>query len=849
MASLVQRMCHEQENGGVHLKRKISLETLIGLELRPSGLTDMEAKRQRSLFGPNAIVERVGNPWFELLLDTIRDPMIWFLVGIGAAFLLVGEKGEAVIVLLATLPLLVMDAVLHWRTQASTASLKGQLQASALVIREGKEIAIDTFELVPGDLVRIVSEHSFLPADGYWESAEALQVDESVLTGEAFPIAKKCLAPNELRGLKEAVVGAELLGFAGTRALTGSGTLRVHSTGPSTAYGEIVQSVSAVTHERTALQLSIARLTKYLVYAAAVFCLFLAAIRYYQGHGWLDALLSAATLAVAAIPEEFPVVFAFFLGVGVYRLAKCRALVRRAVSVENIGRVTRICTDKTGTITIGQLRLTHVDEADGVSEKEVLLDACVASNPEGSDPVDQAILFAAKQKNLEPPLRTRVIPFTEDRKRETAFFHREGSAFCAMKGSPETVLARADLAPIEKATWLEKTTSWARGGHKVLAVAVHELTDKEVDAGIEPETGWRFKGLLAFEDPPRPEVRAAIEYCRENGIKVLMITGDHPETAAAIAKDIGLMLGSAAVLSAEAEPEKFEDTWLSAHLERIQGIEVIARCNPMQKLRVVSALKASGEVVAVTGDGVNDVPALKAADIGIAMGLRGSRSAKEVSSIILADDNFSTIVNAIREGRQLFLNLRRSFEFLLLFHIPFVLSAALLPLLGYPLLYLPVHVVWLEMIIHPTALFAFQQPAEADTKGVPAHEAHFFTRGDTVRMMVTGLVVTAALAFSFVTGLLENTDPGHGRSKVMALLALWSAALVLFLTGARSKAGLWIAAVTVSSAIFLIQTSWIAGAIHLTPLHLIDWVKAISLVGVSVFVLWLLRRWRPPLVQ
>lgn len=823
--------------------KKIHLDVLKELALRESGLTDAEVQSQRSKFGSNAIVERAGNAWLELLLDTAKDPMVWFLLGIGAAFFAAGEEREAFTVLLATLPLLLMDAFLHWRTQASVAGLKAQLETKALVIRGGQEARIDTFELVPGDLVRINPEHGFLPADGYWEGAESLQVDESVLTGEAFPIAKKCLPSPQRKGSGEIMADSASLGFAGTRALTGTGLLRVLVTGKNTAYGEIVQSVSAVTQDRSALQLSIAKLTRQLIYAAAGFCVVLAAVRYYQGHGWLDALLSAATLAVAAIPEEFPVVFAFFLGVGVYRLAKRHALVRRAVSVENIGRITFICTDKTGTITKGELRLTHVHAAADVPEAEALLFAGAASNPDGTDPVDLAILSAARERGLGLPLRERVIPFAEDRKRETSFFRREGRAFCAVKGSPETVLAMADLGSAERDSWLVKTANLAKEGHKVLAAAAREITEREAQAGAEPEKGWQFKALLAFEDPPRVEVGAAVEYCRRNGIHVLMITGDHPETAASIAREIGLQTGPGSVLSAEAEPEKLEEAWLRAHPDQVRNFAVIARCNPRQKLQVVSALKAAGEVVAVTGDGVNDVPALKAADIGIAMGLRGSRSAKEVASIILTDDNFSTIVAAVREGRQLFMNLRRSFEFLLLFHIPFVLSAALLPLLGYPLLYLPVHVVWLEMIIHPTALFAFQEAAAMGGGNEPAHEARLFTRRDTARIVIAGLAVTAVLVLAFVSGLAENSEVGHARSKVMALLSFYSAGLVLLLAGVKTKAALWIAAASVGSAVLLIQTSWLAGALHLSPLHLADWAKVGGAAGAAVVLLHFWKRW------
>lgn len=824
------------------MKKKISLEALGGLKGAPTGLSTAEVTSQRSRFGPNSIIERSGNPWLELFMDTVKDPMIWFLVGIGTAFFFVGDRQEAITLFLATVPLLFMDAFLHWRTQASTASLKGQLATEVLVIRDGKRLRIDSHEIVPGDLVVLNSENHFLPADGFWESVESIQVDESVLTGEAFPIAKRTIPFNAFQTAQEVLLDSESLGFAGTRVLTGNGLLRILFTGKETAYGKIVQSVSAITHERTDLQYSIAKLTKGLIYAAAAFCLILAFIRVYQGHGWLDALLSAATLAVAAIPEEFPVVFSFFLGVGVYRLAKRGALVRRAVSVENIGRITRICTDKTGTITAGQLKLSHVDAASPLSESEVLFHAGAASNPDGTDPVDQAIFTLAKERGLKFPLRTSVIPFTEDRKRETAFFENQGRTFCAMKGSPETILSKCTLSSEERNRWLDRTTNWAEEGHKLLAVGLREVNATEPSDGKEPDSGFQFAGLLAFEDPARPEVRPAIEYCVQNGIRVLMITGDHPRTAAAIAKDVGLEKDQPIVISAEADPEKFEAEWLKANPDFLRSADVIARCNPIQKLRVVEALKTFGEIVAVTGDGVNDVPALKAADIGIAMGVRGSRSAKEVSSIILSDDNFSTIVSAIREGRQLFSSLRLSFEYLLLFHIPFVLSAALVPLLGYPLLYLPEHIVWLELIIHPTALFAFQQAATSENASTPERRVSFFDKRDALLVLLVGLAVTTALILSFVTGISENSDVNHGRAKVMALLPLWSAGLAVFLTRGKSRAANFVAAVSFLCSVFLIQTRWLAVPLHLTPLHVLDWLKVCSTVVAAIAALFILQR-------
>lgn len=525
----------------VLMQRKVSFRNLVGLVGRPRGLDEKEVSKQRSKFGTNEIVERVGSPLLELIVDTLKDPMVWFLVSISAVFYFIGEFTESLILILATLPLIFMDAFLHFRTQASTAGLRSQLSSKVTLLREGKQVIVDSLDIVPGDLVMLSGKNLFLPADGHWEEADSLQVDESVLTGEAFPVKKTSIDFDPFVDSGEALVDTSILGFAGTRVLTGKGVLRVLSTGKSTSYGEIVQSVVTISHERTPLQSAILELTRLLVYASVILCLAIAAIRFYQGHGWLDALLSAAVLAVAALPEEFPVVFSFFLGVGVYRLAKHHALVRRAVSVENIGRVSQICTDKTGTITIGKLELAHFVMADSFSQTQILKMALVASNIEGTDPVDIALINEAKIRGVNIPKRMNVIPFTEDRKRETGFFVYDNGFTCSIKGSPEVVLSKAELSQDEIQKWVKEVEGLAKGGHKVLAVAAMPVLQSDVDSCNEPESGFKFYGILAFEDPARPEVKEAIKYCQQNAIKVLMITGDHPDTAGAIAKDVGLI--------------------------------------------------------------------------------------------------------------------------------------------------------------------------------------------------------------------------------------------------------------------------------------------------------------------
>lgn len=816
--------------------RQISFQNLRGLQKSATGLTQSEVQSQRSKFGENVIVEISSNRLIEILKETFRDPMIWFLIGIGVVFFVVGQKNEGVTLFVAILPLTMMDAFLHWRTQASTLGLKSNLTSKVFVVRDGQDIEIDSKELVPGDILKL-STGIFIPADGVIEDAHEIQIDESVLTGEAFPIQKLKYQydPFDQSDKLEVPIHPNSLAFAGTRVLTGKGLLRVIFTASSTTYGEIVQSVSKMPHERTPLQVSIGNLVKYLIYVSGGFCLLLASLRIYQGHGWLDALLSAATLAIAAIPEEFPIVFTFFLGVGIYRLAQKQALVRRAVSVENIGRVTQICTDKTGTITTGELELTHIDPAPSMKETEVLIISALASNPEGSDPVDLAILKKILVQKIHLPEISQRFPFTEDRKRESVFTELNGQLAIVTKGAPETIFNLCQLSPDQNEFWISKTSQWAKEGHKVLACAKRNLNSDEIVSGKEPLSDFQFIGLIVFEDPPRAEVASAVEFAFKNQIKVLMLTGDHPETAAAIGREIGLGQGKPVVVSAELEPKKFTPDYFSTNPGFLNSVDIVARCTPLQKLQIVVALRNAGEIVAVTGDGVNDVPALKAADIGIAMGLRGSRSAKEVSSIILGDDNFKTIIAAIREGRQLFSNLKTSFEYLLLFHIPFVLTAAMVPLLGYELVYLPVHIVWLELIIHPTAILAFQAVASSKTT---KSTGSFFQKSDVFRIAVFGIGLAIAIGIIFVSGLNENSDIDFARAKVMVILSVWSAALVVYYTHLKTLSSKLVVLGTLVS-LLLIQVTTAAPILRVVGLPWQSWAESVLTALIFIGLLFL----------
>jgi len=817
------------------VRRTLPLARLRGAVTAEQGLRGAEVNEQRARYGPNDIIETVGNLWPGLLRDTARDPMVWFLVATGVVYASLGDHAEALTLFAALGPLLGMDFFLHWRTQVSTHGLRSRLATEAAVIRDGTAIRIPATEIVPGDLA-VIGPGEVFPADGIIVSGEHMQADESSLTGEAYPVPKSAITLPP-PGLPEPMVEGSHWGMAGTRLLTGRGRLRVVFTGAETLYGQIVQSATRGTTTRTPLQRAVASLVSVLVVAATILCLVLAFTRLRQGHGWLDASLSGVTLAVAALPEEFPVALTFFLGVGVYRLARRRALVRRAVCVENIGRITCVCSDKTGTLTEGRLGVSRTVPAPAHDAEQLLHVAALASRRETADPLDAAILDRAVGTVAVGSTETlATFPFTEDRRRETRVVREPSGLLVATKGSPEVVLRLCGLPEAELESWSLRVAELAEGGQKVVACA-WRLLEEVGWAGGEPDRDFRFAGLLVLEDAVREGVPEAVRICQDAGIHAIMVTGDHPGTALAVAREIGLGHGQPRVISGEELQAGLESGGLD-----LRRVDVIARAIPAQKLGLVRALQATGEIVAVTGDGVNDVPALLAADVGIAMGERGTRAAREAASIILLDDNFRSLVHAIAEGRQLFRNLKLSFQYLLMIHIGLVVTATLIPLAGYPLLYLPVHIVWLEMIIHPTAMLVFQELPAGNRleRAQPQGERRFFSPGEWAVITAVGILLTLAVVVGYDRGLGPSGRVEHARALALLILTLTSAGMAAGLSALRTWTSRIVVAATIALSFLLLQTPGLAEVLHVEPLHADDCfaAAAATLLVLSPLGLW-----------
>lgn len=802
---------------------------------REGGLTTAEAVTRLRLHGPNLVVpEPARGGMLRVLAGALLDPMALLLIVAAAVYVTVGERADAVVALVALVPIVGVNVVLEQRAERALAAVARLAAPTARVVRDGVERAIPARELVPGDFVT-VREGDVIPADGAVSRSTQLDVDESALTGESLPV--------RMDGLD----GARLL--AGTTVLAGRASMLVDRTGASTEYGALARSVVAAADPPSPLQRAIRRLVLRLGVLALLVCIAVLAIALLQGRPFADALIASVSLAMAAVPEELPMVFTLYLGLGAWRLARDDALVRRLPRVETLGSTTVICVDKTGTLTTGRVELARVVALAGTSERTVLESAVLASEPEPFDPLDRAIVRAAAAAGIDVAALhgahlVRDHAFASSHPMVTHAWARDGGISVAAKGATETVLAASlGTSPDERA-WLHDAMSGeAARGARVLAVAAgagRRDADRQAD-----ESTLRALGLVVFEDPVRADVEAALAKCRRAGIRVIMITGDHPATAAAVAERLGFPAGAVATgAELEAAPD-------DAILALVRRTSVFARVRPEHKLRLVRALRASGEVVAMTGDGTNDAPALREADIGIAMGRRGTEVARAAASLVLLNDSFATIERSIEDGRRIFDNLRAAFVYLIAFHVPLVLLALAIPAAGAPLLLLPIHLVWLELIVHPTSALVFEaRPAAPDVMERPPRHAadEMFSARELAFAAARGLSLTIVVLTLYLAGL-ATLQEDAARSLALVALVTGQAALVVTERGrprdviaAGDRVLLPVLAATAASVIAVVTVPPLAGLFHLAPLDALGWAVAVSGGVIGAIALEPLRR-------
>ncbi|HET9096027.1 MAG TPA: cation-transporting P-type ATPase [Candidatus Baltobacteraceae bacterium] len=782
------------------------------------GLSREEAQARLQSAGPNVLVPGASSTSaLTWVLRLAGDPMVLLLAIAGGTYAALGDRFDAIIVGIALLPIFLVTSLLEYRSDRALERLNALAPPRASVIRDGAELKIPAREVVPGDLL-VLREGDVIAADGEISQSTRLLVDESALTGESLPVEKTASGADRV--------------LAGTVVRSGRAQALVLQTGGRTEYGRIGRQLATLRRSTTPIERAIHRVVFQVGIAVGVICILVVAIGRWHGDAWPIAVIAGVSLAMAAIPEELPMVYTLYLALGAWRLAKDDALVRRLSSVETLGATTVICVDKTGTLTYGKLAVESVFACEGFSEQDVLTLGAFASDPHSGDPIDGLLLAHVEPARLQSIERA-IVPFDPAHRYSAALWDGSGKQHLAVKGAYEEI-ARRGGTQAQAAAQAFLRGAGGRGA-RVLAIAQGE-------GPIEGST-LQLAGLIAFADPVRKDAREAVTRCRAAGMRLVMITGDHPETAAAIARQAGLR--SEGIATGEDLTR-----WSEAQLaSRIDDIDVFARIRPEEKLRIVRALHARGEIVAMTGDGTNDALALRESDIGVAMGKGGTEVARAAADLVLLDDDVTTIVRAVADGRRIFANLRHAFSYLNAFHAPLLLSALVLPLLGAPLLLFPVHLIWLELIVHPTSALVFENdPPAADLMTSPPRNprAPLIGAKDWRRALTLGISLAGAVLAVYLFLLWHGTaEPAARAAGLMTMIA--GQTLLVFVERAGSRP-LWSVSVrdnrsvlpivfsTAASLAAAILVPAVAQALHLAP---VPWETAAAALGCgAAAVLW-----------
>ena len=735
------------------------------------GLTEAKAQTRLQEEGPNELPRPDRRTPLRIAIEVLREPMLALLLAGGAVYMVLGDLKEAIILLVFATLSIAITVVQETRTERVLEALRDLTSPRALVIRDGESKRIAGREVVRGDLI-VLAEGDRVPADAIVVQCHDLQTDESLLTGESVPVRKVAgtvtVATHRPGGDDLPTI------FSGSLVVRGNGIAEVTATGPRSEIGRIGQSLRTLETEPPRLQVETARLVRLCAIGGGVLCL-LTVVLYGTLHGgWLDAVLAGIALGMAMLPEEFPVVLTVFMAMGAWRISRVRVLTRRAAAIETLGSATVLCTDKTGTLTENRMTVAEVapptsgaQTADTLTA-DTLAFGVLASAQQPTDPMEKAFHTAGPPPTSGWKL-VHQYGLRPDLLAMSNVWQTPDGIVVAAKGAPEAIAALCHVAADKPAI-----DDMAARGLRVLGVARASFTGTEWP---ESQRDFAFEslGLVGLADPLRPSVVDAIRECRSAGIRVVMITGDYPATARAIATQAGL--DAEEILTGDALA-RMDDRELA---ERVRKVTVFARIMPEQKLRIVTALKADGEIVAMTGDGVNDAPSLKAAHIGIAMGGRGTDVAREASSIVLLDDDFGSVVQAVRLGRRIYDNLRKAMGFIFAVHVP-IAGLALLPLLlGLPIVLGPIHIAFLEMVIDPVCSLVFEAETEEQdvmrrkprNQNDPLFSGHLIGWG-----ILQGSLAFALVGTIFVVALRRGMPEDEVRALTFFALVLAIVALI-----------------------------------------------------------------------
>ncbi len=765
------------------------------------GLSTSEVQQRLATLGYNDLPRKPRRGLLQICLETMREPMFFLLLGAAGLYLVLGDLIEGLFLAagaVASIGLVVLQEV---RSEHALATLRQLSQPFARVMRDGVQVQVPARELATDDVL-LIGEGERLPADARLVGGEVLTIDESALTGESAPAAKipaRLDEPAEANPTPGAEKSPNL--FAGTLIVRGQGVAIVTRTGSRSALGRIGVSLAAIDEQRTPLQVTAGRLVARLGAFALAFCALVAVGYGFVRHDWIGGILAGITVAIALIPEEFPMVLAVFLALGAWRLAMHKVLTRRSAVIETLGGASALCVDKTGTLTENRMRVaqvfaspdhvelsgTDLEECLDGPAGELIRLAALASAVHPVDPMDRAIRSLsgaavagafAGEPEVTWPLRPELMAVVQ-------IWRAHGEErIVAAKGAPEAIWNLCKLPADAIAQMQRVVERYAGMGLRVLGVASAHLPARFVD---DPSTvTFTFAGLLGFIDPVRSDVPAALGEARAAGVAVIMVTGDHPATAIAIAQSAGLDTSAGVLMGSDIANLTIPE--LSA---RLRTVRVCARVAPNQKLRIVEALKADGQVVAMTGDGVNDAPALQAAHIGIAMGKKGTDVAREAADLVLLDDRFASIIGGIRLGRRIFSNLRRALTYITAIHVP-IAGLALCPiLLGFPPLLFPMHVVLMELAIDPTCAIVFEaEPGDAEAMARPPRKLGepLFGFRQIGLALLQGLVIFAGVLGIYAYALqLYSEQEARGA----AFTALVLANLILALADSAGAGGIF----------------------------------------------------------
>src|SRR5579864_335936 len=758
-----------------------------------SGLSSPEAALRLRKDGPNELPSSKPRSVVAIAWDVVKEPIFLLLLSCGTIYLFLGDKQEALMLLGFVFLVSAISFHQEHRTERTLEALRDLSSPRALVIRGGKPIRVPGREVVRGDII-ILSEGDRVPADARVLSSTNLSIDESLLTGESVPVRKTANA----LPVKTVSPGGDDLPFvySGTLVVQGRGEAEVEAIGLHTEIGKIGRALQSVPLERTHLQQETARWVRILAIAGGLLCLVVVLLHGLTRGSWLNGVLSGLTLAMAILPNELPVVLTIFMALGAWRMSKRHVLTRRVPVVETLGSASVLCVDKTGTLTMNQMSVQRLFAGDDFYE----VDATELSAP--PEKFHCLIEFGVLANHRDPfdPMERALNGFARARLANTEHLHDDwflvrqyplspellalsqvwkspaGQDYViAAKGAPEAIIDLCHLMPAETTTVLARVSSMADRGLRVLGVARAYFHESELPRQ-QHDFDSEFLGLIGLADPVRPGVPLAVEECHSAGIQVAMITGDYAGTAVNIAREIGLKNPEQVITGSELD--SMEDEELQ---RRVRTTNIFARVVPEQKLRLVRAFQATRQIVAMTGDGVNDAPALKAADIGIAMGGRGTDVAREAAALVLLDDNFSSIVHAVRLGRRIFDNLKKAIAYTLASHLP-IIGLTLIPIMmKWPLILLPIHVAFLHLIIDPACSIVLE--AEQDESTAMQHpprapDEPLFGRRTLAISILQGFAVLGVVLAVFAGAHYSGRAAEEARGLTFVTLVLANLALI-----------------------------------------------------------------------